>query len=82
MNNNILTIQEMLMREMKRLDDNNYMKHNSKEEVARSNALSQDACTFVKTVNLGLSIMRTAEHNGVTKDSLNKELGVTTDEII
>lgn len=76
MNNKILVIQEMLMRQMKRLDDDKEMATNGKEEVARSNALSQDAMTFIKTVNLGLRIKEVAERQGQNIDTLNEELGV------
>ena len=77
---NILTIQDYLMREMKRLDDEEYMKYNGKDEVARSNALAQSANTFIKSVNLGLRVIEVAKSNEQTKDSLNKELGVTNAE--
>jgi len=80
--NNVLVIQEYLMREMKRLDDNEYMKYNGKEEVARSNALAQSANTFIKSINLGLRVIEVAKANEQTKDSLNKELGVVGEETI
>lgn len=78
-NNNIIQIQEYLMRELKRLDDDKYMGHNGKAEVARSNALAQSANTFIKSVNLGLRVIEVAKANEQTKDSLSKELGVVNE---
>ena len=76
-NSKLLTIQEMLMREMKRLDDDKTMKNNGKEEIARSNALSQSACTYLKSVNVNLRIMEQCSKNEVTMSSVNKQLGLT-----
>lgn len=78
-NNNILVIQDFLMREMKRLDDNEHMKYNGKDEVARCNALSQSANTFIKSINLGLRVNEVAKETEVKADSLRKELGVTSE---
>ena len=75
-NNKIITIQEMLMREMQRLDDDDYMSNNCKEEVMRSNALTNNATAYIKAINVQLRVKEVAEKNGVTTRSLAKELGV------
>ena len=49
-------IQKMVMNEMKRLDDNDYMKENNKNEVSRANALSQNATVFIKTINASIRL--------------------------
>ena len=74
--NTIISIQEMLMREMKRLDDNNYMKSAGKDEVLRSNALTNNAATYIKSVNLSLRIMEVADKNERQVSSLSKDLGI------
>lgn len=73
MNNKLIMIQEILMEEMKRLGENNV----DSSEVARSNALSNNALTFIKSVNLGLRIKETACKIQVTESTLSKELGVS-----
>ena len=75
-NNSILTIQEMLMREMKRLDDNELMKKDGANEIARSNALSHQATTYLKSVNLSIRIMEVADKNQQTRETVQKELGL------
>lgn len=75
-NNSILTIQEMLMREMKRLDDDELMKKDSTTEIARSNALSTQASTYLKSVNISIRIMEIADKNKQTRESVQKELGL------
>lgn len=74
--NNIITIQEMLMREMKRLDDKEIMSANANNEIARSNALSNSALTYIKTVNLNIRIMEIADKNETTASIVRKELGL------
>lgn len=49
MNNDIKNIQERLMNNLERLDS---AKENISEEVARSNAVSQIANTYIKSCNL------------------------------
>jgi hypothetical protein len=75
-NNKIITIQEMLMREMQRLDDSDYMAKAGKDEVLRSNALTNNATAFIKAVNVQLRIKEVAQTNEVTQQSLSKELGI------
>lgn len=57
-------IQKMVMNEMKRLDDNDYMKDN-KDEIARANALSQNATVFVKTINTSIRLEEMKREYGV-----------------
>ena len=77
MNNKLITIQEMLMREMKRLDNENV----DNNEISRSNALSNNAMTYIKTINLGLRIKETAIKNEMSTEALKKELGLDEKEI-
>ena len=49
MNENIKTIQDKLMKNLERLDN---IDNDLKDEVARSNAVSQLANTYIKTCNL------------------------------
>lgn len=78
-NNNLIKIQEMLMRQMERLDDNKIMKSNGRDEVFRGNALSQSATTFIKSVNVGMRVIEMAEKYETQKDNLTKELGITNE---
>lgn len=80
MNNNLLELQEMLMREARRLDDNDYMKYNGKEEVARGNTLSQSANTFIKSVNVGMRVIEMAEKYDINKNVITKELGIVNEK--
>ena len=75
-NNQIINMQEMLMRQMERLDDNELMKKDGVIEIARSNALSNNATTYLKAVNTSLRIIETAKKSEVTSYSLTKSLGI------
>lgn len=80
MNNNLIKIQEMLMRQMERLDNNNLMSTSNKEEVARGNALSQSAVTFLKSVNVGIRVIEMAEKTSTHQKDLTKALGITDEK--
>ena len=77
MNNNLITMQEMLLRQMERLDNlDNKIGVNKIEEISRANALSQNATTFLKSVNAGLRIIEVSKKYETDKAKLSKELGV------
>ncbi len=78
MNNKLIEIQEMLMREMKRLDDDNLP--DIAEEVARGNAISQNATAFIKTVNVGFRIIETTEKLGISENALQNKLGIRNEK--
>ena len=76
MTNNLIKIQEMLMRQMERLDDDLLMAENGRDEVARGNALSQSAVTFLKSINVGIRVIEMAERMGTQRKELTYELGI------
>ena len=77
MNNNLLKIQETLMKEIERLD--NVSVEECSNEVARSNAITNSSLTFIKSINLQLRVKEVADKIGVNTKSINKELGVEVD---
>jgi len=77
MNNKLIIIQEMLIGELKRLNEENI----DKNEISRSNAMSSTAMTYIKTINLGLRIKEVANKNQMSVNSLKKELGIDEKEI-
>lgn len=80
-NNNLIKMQEMLMRQMERLDGlDNSNAENKTEEISRANALSQSAVTFLKSVNVGLRIIEVAKKYETQKDNLTLELGVVDEK--
>lgn len=50
------TIQETLIRDIARLDDDSLMERQGQIEIARSNALSKTASTYIQSVGLVLKI--------------------------
>lgn len=82
MNNKIIDIQEIVYKQLKRLDDNANMQEKGAEEIARSNVISNNAQTFIKAVNIQLKIMDMAKRQDVQTKSLTKELGLLEDETV
>ena len=80
MNNKLIKIQEMLYDEMQRLNDDEIVKSYAKREVSRSQALTQSAGAFIKSVNTQLQIKNIVKANNVKEDTLLKELGVVNEE--
>lgn len=56
MNKDIQSIQTYLMNRLEKLNDDNYMKENLKDEISRSNTVSNTALAYIKVVNLQLRI--------------------------
>ena len=80
-NNNLIKMQEMLMRQMERLDDlDQTIGVDKTEEISRANALSQSTVTFLKSVNVGLRIIEVAKKYETQKDNLTLELGVVDEK--
>lgn len=79
MNNKIIKLQEILMKEIERLDDDKTMEIKGANEVARSNAITNSVNTYLKAVNVNIRVKEIADKTQVTKDGLNKELGITNE---
>lgn len=80
MNNNLIKMQEMLLRQMNRLDDDKLMETNGQIEISRGNALSQSAVTFLKSINVSLRIIEMSKKYETNKDKLSKEIGVINEK--
>ena len=75
--NNIKNIQSILMREIARLDDDEYMKTASEKEIRRSNAISNTAQSFIKATNVNIKIFELENKFG---KNVKKNVGVEEDE--
>jgi len=73
---NILAIQNYLMKTLERLSDDDIMSANGKAEVARANAKSQTALTFLKSCNLKLQIDKAANSSKTQRNELSKYVGI------
>lgn len=65
MENNIEKIQEYLMLRLDRLNDDDYMKEHIKDEIARSNAVTNSALAYMKMENLKIRV------NSLSSDERN-----------
>ena len=79
--NKIIDIQEVVYRQLLRLDDNKTMEERGAEEIARSNVISNNAQTFIKSVSLNLKIMEMAERQGHQVRKLTHDLGLTDEDV-
>lgn len=80
MDNKLIEIQEIVFNQLKRLDDNDTMRVIGAEEIARSNVISNNAQTFIKSVNMQLKIMEYADRNKKQVKAITKVLGLLKDE--
>lgn len=80
MNNKIIEVQEMLFKEMKRLDDDKMLDFTnnkaSQQEFARATALYNMSTGFIKTLNSNLTIMQLAKRNEQKYEDLMSKLGL------
>ena len=81
MNNNLIKIQEMLLNQMERLDNNELMQKGlGNREIQRSGALSQSASAYIKSVNTSLKIKEICKMNPNSENTILKELGVLNEK--
>ena len=72
--NNIIEIQELLMKQMKRLDE--AVAREVTQEIGRSGALSQNAQAYLKAVATTLRVKEMSKRNPATELELLKETGI------
>lgn len=84
MNNKIIDVQEMLFKEMKRLDNDKMIDFvNNKaaqQEFTRATALYNMSTGFIKSLNANLTIMNLAKRNSEKYEDLMSKLGLTNEE--
>lgn len=79
--NTLITIQETLLSEISRLDKLT-LDEKTGIEIARSNALTNTALTYLKSINTQLRIKEVAQKNSQAKGALEKELGISNEKKI
>lgn len=72
--NNIIEIQDLLMKQMKRLDG--AVAKEVAQEIGRSGALSQNAQAYLKAVSTTLKVKEMSKRNPATELELLKETGI------
>jgi len=77
---NIAIIQEAIMEEIVRLNDNELMAKNGKDEIARASAISQTSMAFLKSVALKLSIVKAVNGSEDKQTKLSKCVGVISEK--
>lgn len=78
MKNDLIEMQKMLMKQMKRLD--NAVSNEISIEVARSGALSQNAQAYLKSINTSLRVKDMVKKNPLGEKTVLEEIGVLDEE--
>lgn len=78
MKNEIIEIQQMLKKQMKRLDD--AVAGEVRIEINRSGALSQNAQAYLKAVSTSLRIKEMVKNNPQAENTILKEIGVLNEK--
>lgn len=74
--NDLKKYQKILLNQAERLDNNELMKENGKREINRSGALSQNAVSFIKSIQTQLKILEASSKYNVEPDTMNEYLGI------
>ena len=69
-------INDTLMRALRRLDNDELMKKNGEQEIARSNAISKTAQAVINVVKTNLTIMQMSEQMKKQSEDIKKECGL------
>lgn len=75
-NNKMIEIQEIVYRQLQRLDDEEIMQERCAEEIARSNVVSNNAQTFIKSINMQLRVLEFAKKQQMSVKDLSKKIGL------
>lgn len=75
--NKIIDIQEIVYNQLKRLNNDKEMEIKAKEEIERANVISNNAQTFIKALNMQLSIMQYADKTEKKVSYMYNKLGLT-----
>lgn len=78
--NDLKKYQKILLNQAERLDDNELMNERGKREIARSGALSQNAVSFIKSIQTQLKIVEASNKYNVEPDTMNDYLGIKSDK--
>lgn len=78
--NDLKKYQKILLNQAERLDNNEIMKEQGKREIARSGALSQNAVSFIKSIQTQLKIVEVSSKYNVEPDTMNDYLGIKSDK--
>ena len=77
MNNKIIETQELLFKEMKRIDDTDGLDSKEAElEFNRATALYNMSTSFIKAINTNITIMSLSKRTETKYDELMKKLGL------
>ena len=68
-NEEIRKIKDYLMNRLEKLDDDTYMHENMKDEITRANASANAALTYIKAINLQLTLDKAKSKS---KDSIKE----------
>lgn len=81
LDNKIISVQEFVFDELKRLSDDDIMNGDgARDEIARSNVISNNAQTFIKVVNLSLRIKELAKRSETQEKKLLQELDIVDED--
>ena len=79
MKNNLKEVQDLMLKQMKRLDSCT-AKSEIQLEVGRSGALSQNAQAYLKSMSIGLRVKELAKMNPSIEEEVLEEIGAVTNE--
>lgn len=74
--NKMIEVQEIVYRQLQRLDDNELMATKCADEIARSNVISNNAQTYIKAVNMQIRVLEFSKKSGSSVKSITKKIGL------
>ena len=79
MKNNLKEVQDLMLKQMKRLDSCT-AKSEIQLEVGRSGALSQNAQAYLKSMSIGIRVKEMTKMNPNIENKMLEEIGAITNE--
>lgn len=80
MNKDLNVLSKIIMNQLERLDDLDVNNQNAQLELSRAVAISQNATSYIKTLNTGLKIFEMGKKYNIKEKSLCQVIGISHEE--
>lgn len=76
MKSKLLELQEIVIKQTKKIASEELKDEELQNEIARSNSITGLASTYIKSLNINIRVIELANKAKISKEELSKEIGV------
>ena len=80
MNKDLSVLSKIIINQLERLDDLDLNNQNAQLEIGRAVAISQNATSYIKTINTGLKILELGKKYNIKEKTICQAIGISHEE--